>query len=104
LPKLRAVARVERRSTSSGLSRSDTGEPLPGSDNLHIYIAVKDGADIDRFLRAVHKRCWRAGLGGMMVSKSGALRERSPIDRMVFGPERLVFEGAPILIKPVQQD
>ena len=39
-----------------------------------------------------------------MISKSGALLERSPIDRMVFGPERLVFEGAPILIKPIVQD
>jgi hypothetical protein len=104
LPELEGVARVERRSTGSGLSRSDTGEPLPGSGNLHVYIAVKDGADIERFLRTFHERCWLAGLGWLMVSKSGALLERSAVDRMVFGPERLVFEGAPILIKPVQQD
>ena len=104
LPELRNVARVTRRSTSSGLSRSDTGEPLPGSENLHIYAAVKDGTDIDRFLRAFHVRCWLAGYGWMMVSKSGALLERSLVDRLVSGPERLVFEGAPILVKPVQQD
>jgi hypothetical protein len=97
LPELRNVARVTRRSTSSGLSRSDTGELLPGSENLHIYIAVKDGTDIDRFLRAFHVRCWLAGFGWRMVSKSGALLERSLVDRMVGGPERLVFEGAPIL-------
>jgi hypothetical protein len=30
--------------------------------------------------------------------------ERSLVDRMVGGPERLVFEGAPILMKPIQQD
>jgi hypothetical protein len=104
LPELRNVARVTRPSTSSGLSRSDTGAPLPGSDNLHIYIAVKDGTDIDRFLRAFHVRCWLAGLGWMTVSKSGALLERSLVDRMVGGAERLVFEGAPILVKPIQQD
>jgi hypothetical protein len=104
LPELRNVARVTRRSTSSGLSRSDTGELLPGSENLHIYISVKDGTDIDRFLRAFHVRCWLAGFGWMMVSRSGALLERSLVDRMVGGPERLVFEGAPILIKPLQQD
>jgi hypothetical protein len=104
LPELRNVARVTRRSTSSGLSRSDTGEPLPGSENLHIYAAVKDGTDIDRFLRAFHVRCWLAGYGWMMVSKSGALLERSLVDRVVGGPEHLVFEGAPILVRPVQQD
>ena len=31
VPGLEGAARVERRSTSSGLSRSDTGEQLPGS-------------------------------------------------------------------------
>jgi hypothetical protein len=104
LPDLEGVARVERRSTSSGLSRSDTGEELPGSANLHIYLAVMDGADIERFLKGFHERCWLAGFGWLMVSKSGALLERSPIDRMVFGAERLVFEGAPLLIKPIRQD
>jgi hypothetical protein len=104
LPDMGDVARVERRSTSSGLSRSDTEEQLPGSDNLHIYIAVKDGADIERFLGAFHERCWLAGFGWLMVSKSGALLERSLIDRSVFGAERLVFEGAPILVKPIKQD
>jgi hypothetical protein len=71
---------------------------------LHIYIAVKDGTDIRRFLRAFHVRCWLAGFGWMMVSKSGALLERSLVDRMVGGAERLVFEGAPILVKPIRQD
>ena len=40
----------------------------------------------------------------MMVSKSGAPLERSLIDRSVFGAERLVFEGAPLLVKPLRQD
>ncbi|MGY4420785.1 hypothetical protein ACVWY2_003234 [Bradyrhizobium sp. JR6.1] len=46
LPALRAVAYVMRRSTSAGLSRSDTGEKLPGSGGLHIYVVVEDGSDI----------------------------------------------------------
>ncbi len=103
-PALRDVARVTRRSTSAGLSRFDTGEKLSGSENLHIYLAAQDGADIGRFLRAFHVRCWLAGFGWMMVGKSGVLLERSLVDRMVSGPERLVFEGPPILIKPIQQD
>ena len=39
---------------------------------------------------------------GTMVSASGALLERSIVDRMVGGPERLVFEGGPILVQPLQ--
>jgi hypothetical protein len=104
LPALGDVARVTRRSTSAGLSRSDTGAALRGSDGIHVYVAVKDGADSERFLRALHDRCWRAGLGWMFASSSGALLERSIVDRMVGGPERLVFEGGPVLVPPLQQD
>jgi hypothetical protein len=104
LPALKDTAHVMRRSTSAGLSRADTGEALPGSDGVHVYVAEKDGADSERFLRALHDRCWLAGLGWMMVSTSGALLERSIVDRMVGGPERLVFEGGPVLVPPLQQD
>ena len=86
------------------MSRADTGEALPGSDGIHVYVAAKDGADSERFLRALHDRCWLAGFGWMMVSSSGALLERSIVDRMVGGPERLVFEGGPELVPPLQQD
>jgi hypothetical protein len=86
LPVLGEVARVIRRSTSAGLSRTDTGEVLPRSDGVHVYLVVKDGDDIERFLRALHDRCWLAGLGWMIVSTSGALLERSIVDRMVGGP------------------
>src|SRR6516165_3885499 len=104
LPALDDIARVGRCSTSAGLSRTDTGAALPGSDGIHAYVAVKDGADIERFLRALHNRCWLAGLGWMIVSKSGALLERSIVDQMVGGAERLVFEGGPVLMPPLQQD
>jgi hypothetical protein len=104
LPGLDDAARVTRRSTSAGLSRADTGEVLPGSDGVHVYVEVKDGADNERFLRALHDRCWLAGLGWMIVSTSGALLERSIVDRMVGGPERLVFEGGPVLEPPLLQD
>jgi hypothetical protein len=104
LPALKDTAHVTRRSTSAGLSRADTGETLPGSDGVHVYVEAKDGADSERFLQALHDRCWLAGLGWMMVSTSGALLERSIVDRMVGGPERLVFEGGPVLVPPLQQD
>jgi hypothetical protein len=104
LPGLQTVARVTRRSTSAGLFRSDTGIQLLGSDGMHVYVAVQDGTDIERFLRTLHARCWLKGFGWLMVGAGGQLLERSIVDRMVGAPERLVFEGGPILDPPVAQD
>ena len=104
LPALQSAARVIRRSTSAGLFRSDTGAQLPGSDGMHVYVEVKDGTDIERFLKTLHERCWLNGLGWMMVGAGGQLLERSIVDRMVGAPERLVFEGGPILDPPLRQD
>ena len=95
LPELAQTARVARASTSSGLSVS--GTPVPGSNGQHIYLLVRDGADAARFLYALHDRCWLAGLGWYVVGAAGQLLERSIIDRTVGRPERLVFEGAPVL-------
>jgi hypothetical protein len=104
LPALENTARVTRCSTSTGLIRSDTGATVPGSNGLHVFPWVQDGSDIERFLKALHDRCWLAGFGWMMVGAGGQLLERSIIDRMVGAPERLVFEGGPILEPPLQQD
>jgi hypothetical protein len=104
LPPLRSTAHLMRRSTSAGLFRTDTGQKLPGSIGLHVYLAVENGTDIERFLKALHARCWLAGLGWLMVGAGGQLLERSIVDRMVGAPERLVFEGSPILEPPLGQD
>jgi hypothetical protein len=98
------VARVVRRSTSAGLFLTDTREQLAGSDGMHIFVSVKDGTDIDRFLKALHARCCLFGLGWMMVGASGQMLERSIVDRVVGSPERLVFEGPPVLKPPLAQD
>jgi hypothetical protein len=104
LPALRDAAHVIRRSTSSGLRRTDTGKELPGSNGVHVFVAVQDGADADRFLKALHDRCWLAGYGWMMIGRAGQLLERSIVDRSVGAPERLVFEAPPILKPPLAQD
>ena len=104
LPALAGVARVVRRSTSAGLFRTDTGHSIAGSDGVHAYVIVKNGADGDRFLKTLHARCWLAGLGWLMVGAGGQLLERSIIDRVVGSPERLVFEGRPLLDPPLAQD
>jgi len=104
MPALAAVARVERSSTSAGLFDSRTGRDFPGSGGMHVYLLISDGADTERFLKALHARCWLAGLGWMMVGASGQLLERSIVDRVVGSPERLAFEGPPVLLPPLAQD
>ena len=104
LPQLAGAGHVVRASTSAGLSDSDTGEPLKGSQGQHIYICVQDGIDAERFLQDLHSRCWLAGFGWLMVGAGGQFLERSIVDRMVGAPERLAFEGAPVLVPPIVQD
>jgi hypothetical protein len=104
IPEFAGTARVVRRSTSTGISNADTGEQLPGSNGSHIYLHAQEGGDAERFLRALHDRCWLAGYGWFMVGAGGQLLERSIVDRMVGAPERLVFEGAPVLDPPLLQD
>jgi hypothetical protein len=104
LPPLRSAAHLIRRSTSAGLYRTDTGQMLAGSGGFHGYVQVTDGTDVERFVRALHDRSWLFGLGWMVVGAGGQLLNRSIVDRMVGAPERLIFEGAPILDPPLAQD
>jgi hypothetical protein len=53
LPEMETTGRIVRRSTSTGIIRTDTGEALPGSNGLHIYLHAQDGADIERCLRTL---------------------------------------------------
>jgi hypothetical protein len=104
VPEFANAARVVRKSTSAGLKRTDTGQEFEGSGGLHVYVEVENGNDAVRFLTALHERCWLHGLGWMMVGVGGRLLERSIVDRMVGLPERLVFEGPPVLEPPLAQD
>ena len=103
-PGLSRSARVVRASTSAGLFRNDTGESLPGSNGLHIYVLLQDGGDAARFLQYLHDRCWLCDLGWHVIGGAGQLLERSQIDRMVGYGERLCFEGAPLIVPPLKQD
>ena len=103
-PPLVTVARVERASTSAGLFHASTGEPFNGSGGRHVYVRVADGSDIERFLKTLHERCWLVGLGWMIVGAAGQLLQRSIVDRVCGTPERLMFEGPPVLVDPVAQD
>jgi hypothetical protein len=103
LPDLMRSGYVYRCSTSSNLYNSDTGASPPGSDGLHIYVPVAEGADIKRSLRVLHDRMWLGGYGWHVISAAGDLLERSLIDVAVGGPERLIYEGAPVLKPPLAQ-
>jgi hypothetical protein len=104
VPELESATRVSRASTSAGLFRTDTGEPIAGSNGMHHYILVQDGGDIARFLKDLHERCWLNGLGWHLIGRAGQLLERSIVDRMVGFGERLCFEGAPLIVPPLAQD
>src|SRR5262245_9646080 len=104
MPELEGSAGVTRLSTSAGLFRTDTGEHFEFSGGVHQYVIVQDGSDADRFLKTLHERSWLHGLGWFMVGAGGQLLDRSIVDRMVGMPERLVFEGAPVLEPPLAQD
>ena len=103
-PGLQGAARVSRASTSSGLSREDTGEQIADAGGLHFYVLVKDGGDVNRFLHALHDRCWLHGLGWHVIGRSGRLLERSLVDCTVGHGERLCFEGPPVIDPPLKQD
>ncbi len=60
--------------------------------------------DIPRFLSDLYARCWLAGLGWGMASAAGTFLERSIVDKSVGSPERLIFEGRPIVDKPLIQE
>jgi hypothetical protein len=104
IPAMVGVARVDRASTSAGLYNKITGERFPGSDGRHVFVAVKDGSDSERFLNVLHQRAWLARFGWMMVGEAGQLLERSIVDRVCGTPERLAFEGSPVLDPPLAQD
>jgi hypothetical protein len=104
VPALDRAARLVRSSTSAGLYRTDTGERFAGSGGSHVYIMLQDGVDVERFLKVLHARCWLAGFGWLMVGAGGQLLERSIVDRVVGSPERLVFEGTPVLVAPLAQN
>jgi putative DNA primase/helicase len=103
LPELETVAFVERASTSSGLRNRETGECFAGSGGCHIVVPVLDAADIPRFLSDFHERCWLKGWGWGMVSAAGLFLERAIIDKACGSPERLIFEGPPIIAPPLEQ-
>jgi hypothetical protein len=104
LPELAQTGRVIRPSTSSCLSRTDTGAAVPGSEGAHVFVLATDGDDAERFLKTLHDRLTLADLGWAMVGRAGQVLQRSLVDRSVYDGARLVFEADPALEPPLTQD
>jgi hypothetical protein len=100
---LASAARVVRPSTSHGLRNKETGETYADSGGFHAATAVADAVDIPRFLSDFHDRLWLAGYGWGMASAAGSFLERSLVDKACGSPERLIFEGPPIIKPPLEQ-
>ena len=103
VPALASAARVVRPSTSHGLRNKETGETYAGSGGFHAAVAVVDAADIPRFLADMHDRLWLVDLGWGVSSAAGSFLERSLVDKACGSPERLIFEGPPIIEPPLEQ-
>jgi hypothetical protein len=82
---------VHYKSSSSHITNTATGADLTGLRGQRFYIPVQDGTDIERAGKVLVSRLWLEGQGYFMVSKSGALLERSLVDASVWQPSRLDF-------------
>jgi len=104
IPELKTTGYVMRASTSAGLFRTDSGQRFADSGGIHLYLQIEDISDSERFLKTLHDRCWLLGLGWYVIDAAGRLLTRSIVDRAVGTPERLCFEGPPLLGPGLAQD
>jgi len=94
-PEIARAARIVRGSVSAGVHK--VGEQPATGKGFHIYIHVKNAADIMRYGNVLFNRLWLAGYGYIALASNGALLIRTVIDGAVFSPERLDFVGRPII-------
>lgn len=74
------------------------------TSGAHLYVLVSDVSKSREILTALRERAWRMGLAWWMISKSGALLERSIVDVSVASPERLIFEAPPLVEAPLKRE
>ncbi len=92
-PQIQNVSWLMRPSTSACIYDRN-GNLLKGEGSgFHIYLPVKDGSDIPRFIEVMGKRLILAGYGRIEFSRSGQILVRTLVDLLVGSPERLVFEA-----------
>lgn len=103
-PGLSRTKVVWRASTSSNLVDTRTGQSVGVTGGYHLYVLVADATDIPDALRRLHNRLWLKGYGFIRLGVIGQMLDRSVVDVFVGSPERLIFEGPPIVEPPLRQD
>lgn len=98
IPDFNRISFVRSYSSSSAVFDVQTGAVLKPASGFHIWMAVKDGTDLQRFGQVLEKRLWLAGFGYIKISKRNAnLLTRTIVDTAVFSPERLCFEAGAVV-------
>jgi len=90
-PDIAEAAFVSTPSTSSCIYGRDGNELRGEGAGAHVYLFVRNGEDIPRYLMALGEHLTVAGFGRIEISQSGALLHRTIVDLSVGSPERLDF-------------
>ena len=86
--------------------RKQAGHTTASDDHRQIdqIPLASRGPSTHAFLDTLLKRAWLSGYGWIYVGKRGQLLVRSIVDASVGLPERLSFEGPPLVVAPLTQD
>ncbi|ANY80634.1 hypothetical protein BB934_22365 [Microvirga ossetica] len=99
-PPMRGVASLTRAAMSASVIHPGLGLAVPSAGE-HVYCILDDQRCSKEALEILHKACFVAGHGRIDLSRAGSFLQRSAVDRAVGSPERLVFEGRPIVESPL---
>lgn len=90
-PDIVEAAFVSTPSTSSCIYDQDGNQLRGEGAGAHVYLFVRNGEDIPRYLEALGDHLTVEGFGRIEISQSGALLHRTIVDLSVGSPERLDF-------------
>lgn len=90
-PEIASAGYVSTPSTSACIYDKDGNELRGEGSGSHIYLFVKNGKDIPRYLETLGRRLLLSNYGRYEISRSGSLLSRTLIDLSVGSPERLDF-------------
>ncbi|MCE9665957.1 hypothetical protein LY622_21230 [Halomonas sp. M5N1S17] len=103
VPALADYAALWWPSSSSHITRTDTGDDLTGLRGQRLYWHVADASDIPRAGKALETYLWAAGFGWIEVGAAGQLLKRTLIDSSVWQPNRLDFAAGAACTAPLEQ-
>lgn len=101
VPELADTPMLWRPSSSSYLYHGT--REVQGLRGQRLYIPVTRASDIPTLGELLYERLWLLGYGYFVVSASGQLLDRTPLDRSVWQPERLDFAAGPLCEPPLER-